>query len=225
MKDVERKKLRDITEKVNSIIKRIATNTIGETNRLIYAGARVIRAELGMESERNKHRKEPGWKTRLEMKLKEKRKDPSRLDEIFRGRYECHQYLLRKYNLDEKTVEEVKEMLKQSIIAVSAKIKRLPRTWIHGCLEMYKVDEKIRHMMRNSMETWRAVLECYGSEPGEVNIRKGIFQGDSLSPLLFVIAMIPLTSILRRATPGYVFKNKTKINQLLYMDDHHKITG
>ena len=127
MKDVERKKLRDITE-VNCIIKRIATNTIGETNRLIYAGARVIRAELGMESERNKHRKEPGWKTRLEMKLKEKRKDLSRLDEIFRGMYECHQYLLRKYNLDEKTVEEVKEILKQSIIAVSAKIKRLPHT-------------------------------------------------------------------------------------------------
>ena len=55
MKGVERKKLRDITEKVNSIIKRITTNTIGETNRLIYAGARVIRAELGIKSERNKH--------------------------------------------------------------------------------------------------------------------------------------------------------------------------
>ena len=90
---------------------------------------------------------------------------------------------------------------------------------------MYKVDEKIRHIMRNNMKTWRTVLECNGSELAEVNIRKGICHGDSLSPLLFVIAMIPLTSILRRATPGYVFKNKTKINQLLYMDDHHKITG
>ena len=37
----------------------------------------------------------------------------------------CDQYLLRKYHLDKKTVEEVKEMLKQSIIAVSAKIKRV----------------------------------------------------------------------------------------------------
>ena len=42
---------------------------------------------------------------------------------------------------------------------------------------------------------------------------------DSLSPLLFVIAMIPLTFILKQATPGYVFKNKTMINHLLYMDD------
>ena len=95
----------------------------------------------------------------------------------------------------------------------------VPHTWIHECLEMYKVDEKIRHMMRNSMKTWRTVLECNGSELGEVNIRRGIFQKDSLSPPFFVIAMIPLTSILRRTTPGYVLKNQTKINHLLYMDD------
>ena len=82
-------------------------------------------------------------------------------------------------------------------------------TWIHECLEMHKVNEKIRHMMRNSIKTWRTVLECV--------------QDDSLSPLLFVMAMIPLTSILRRITPGCV-QNKTKINHLLYMD-HLKLFG
>ena len=96
----------------------------------------------------------------------------------------------------------------------------VPHTWIHECLEMYKVDEKIRHIMRNNMKTRRTVLECNESELAEVNIRRGIFQGDTLLPLVLVIAVIPLTS-----TPGYVFKNKTKINHLLYMDDHHKITG
>ena len=73
MKGVECKKLKDITEKVNSIIRKIATNTIGETNRLIYAGAGVIRAELGIKSERNKHRKEPGWKTKLEKENENKK--------------------------------------------------------------------------------------------------------------------------------------------------------
>ena len=32
----------------------------------------------------------------------------------------------------------------------------------------------------------------------KVNIRRRIFQGDSLSPLLFVICMIPLTNVLRK---------------------------
>ena len=53
-----------------------------------------------------------------------------------------------------------------------------------------------------------------------VQIQRGIFQGDSLSPLLFYIALIPLTNKLNRANCGYqVHGNKMKINHLLYMDD------
>ena len=453
MKGVEHKKLNDTTERVNSVIWKVGTNTIDETNRLICAGALVVCEELGRVKQKEGNREEPGWKTRLERKVSEQRKDLSRLEELTRGKYDGHQYLLRKYHLDEKTVEEVKEMLKQSIIAVTAKIKRytdratqyhhnklfekdqkrfynilegkqqahvqpdaeeaktfwsniwgnagghkedadwlrevkrenervgaqenfvitpcmvqkscrgmspwkapgpdgvqgywikrltslheriagqlndiiqstrvpawmtkgrtvlipkdptkgnipsnfrpitclplmwklltsmisdilyehlakqdllpweqkgctrggrgtkeqlvinkatmkdskarstnltmgwidykkaydmVPHTWIDECLEMYKVNDRIRNMMKNSMATWRTVLECKGEELGEVKIRRGIFQGDSLSPLLFVMAMIPLTSILRKAKPGYVYKNKTKINHLLYMDD------
>ena len=41
---------------------------------------------------------------------------------------------------------------------------------------------------------------------GEVPLKKGIFQGNALSPLLFVIALIPLTHILRTAYLGYKFE-------------------
>jgi len=53
-----------------------------------------------------------------------------------------------------------------------------------------------------------------------IQIRRGIFQGDSLSPLLFCIALIPLTNELNRADCGnQVHGTERKISHLLYMDD------
>ena len=53
-----------------------------------------------------------------------------------------------------------------------------------------------------------------------MKIRRGIFQGDSLSPLLFVLVMIPLTLVLRQTKASYELKKGgKKINHLLFMDD------
>ena len=58
------------------------------------------------------------------------------------------------------------------------------------------------------------------SELGEVEIKQGIFQGDSLSTLVFVLALIPLRLILRKAKAAYEFsESREKINHLLFMDD------
>ena len=62
---------------------------------------------------------------------------------------------------------------------------------------------------------------CSGnSELGKVETKRGIFQGDSLSPLVFVLALIPISLILRKAKAAYEFsESKEKINQLLFIDD------
>ena len=64
------------------------------------------------------------------------------------------------------------------------------------------------------------MLSSGNSELGEVEIKRGIFQGDSLSPLVLVLALIPLSLILRKAKTAYEFsESKEKINHLLFMDD------
>ena len=69
------------------------------------------------------------------------------------------------------------------------------------------------------MEKWKLML-CSGNfELGEVEIKQGIFQGDSVFPLVFVLALIPLSLILRKAKAAYQFsESKEKINHLLFMD-------
>ena len=49
-------------------------------------------------------------------------------------------------------------------------------------------------------------------------IKRGIFQGDSLSPLL-ITALVLLSVILREAVQSYRFPQGRKVNHLLYMDN------
>ena len=52
----------------------------------------------------------------------------------------------------------------------------------------------------------------------KININYGIFQGDSLSLLLFCLSLIPLTNELNKTRYEYKIYEIT-INHLFYMDD------
>ena len=96
----------------------------------------------------------------------------------------------------------------------------VPHSWIIECLDLFGVAENINSLLVGSMEKWKVILCSGNSELGEVEIKRGIFQGDYLSPLVFVLALIPLSLILRKAKASYEFsESKEKINHLLFMDD------
>ena len=74
----------------------------------------------------------------------------------------------------------------------------VPYSWILECMRLYGVSDSATNFLKRSMSKWMVQLTSCGEILGTVNIRRGIFQGNSLSPLLFVICMIPLTEILRK---------------------------
>ena len=56
-------------------------------------------------------------------------------------------------------------------------------------------------------------------DTGPIRIMRGIFQSDSLSPLLFTMSLNPLSIELNWTKYGYEFDIQTKINHLFYVDD------
>ena len=106
----------------------------------------------------------------------------------------------------------------------------VPHSWINRCLELYKVEEGLRKFLKDQMSKWRTTItlsHAHGdiSIP-DIKIQRGIFQGDSLSPLLFCLAIDPLSKVLKKQNIGYDLgqvrgRNKKKeiINHLLFMDD------
>ena len=85
---------------------------------------------------------------------------------------------------------------------------------------MFKVADNIRNIFAKSIKSWKTELISYGERIGKVNIKRGMFQGDSLSPILFVLYLIPLSMIRRNVRAGYQFRTgQVIIKHLLFMDD------
>ena len=55
------------------------------------------------------------------------------------------------------------------------------------------------------MKNWKVELIARGKTLVEVKIHRGIFCGDALSPLLFVIEMTSLNYIVKKCTGSYKF--------------------
>ena len=71
-----------------------------------------------------------------------------------------------------------------------SKHKNLALAWVGALLfssKIVQVAENIITFLQKSMVNWKTELTSCGGTLGLVDIRWGIFQGDTLSPLIFAV--------------------------------------
>ena len=98
----------------------------------------------------------------------------------------------------------------------------VPHSWILKCLQMYKIHPVLIAFIEESMSQWKTDMTLVHKgvlETGPIRIKRGIFQHDSLSPLLFTMSLNPLSKELQMTRYGYQLDGQTKINHLFYVDD------
>ena len=119
------------------------------------------------------------------------------------------QYILKESKTKQKNVDMVWIDDKMSYDIV-------PQSWIIDFSKMWKVFDVIIKFIEQKMENWGVELTAGEKRLLVVKIQCGIFQGDMLSPLLFVIRMMSLNSIIRKCTCRYkLTKSQEKINHLM----------
>ena len=98
----------------------------------------------------------------------------------------------------------------------------VPHSCLLRVLEFCKVSSMTINFLKISMTKWKTNLHLNYSERSiiceNLDINSVVFQRDSLSPLLFCLALTPLSYELNDTGYGYKIREKN-INYLFYMDD------
>jgi hypothetical protein len=82
----------------------------------------------------------------------------------------------------------------------------VPHSWLLKIFKIYKINLDLVNFLSHVMTFWRTTLNLsinsikLKSEP--IQIKRGIYQGDSLSPLWFCLAINPLTNLLNTSSTG-----------------------
>ncbi len=98
----------------------------------------------------------------------------------------------------------------------------VPHRWITRALKATSAPRPVRVLVKKLMTMWATDLCVWtpnGPEKIPVDVKRGIFQGDSLSPLLFCICVAPLSEAVGKTRGFQAVHQVDPITHLMYMDD------
>ena len=112
--------------------------------------------------------------------------------------------------------------LKTTWIDVKKAFDSVDHSYLIECIKMLNFPPWIYPFLKSTISKWKIDIKLNNKTILEKSIQKGILQGDSLSPLLFVLCMDPLSRKLNSVYPKIAIKMETEqyvSNHLLFIDD------
>ena len=98
----------------------------------------------------------------------------------------------------------------------------VPHQWLKAMLWAVRVPKPIRALVRQVVKMWATDL-ClwtpHGPKHIPMDMKRGIYQGDSLSPLLFCLCVAPLSKALRATKGFYSTHQINPVTHLMFVDD------
>ena len=99
---------------------------------------------------------------------------------------------------------------------------RVPQAWLREMLSIVRAPLSIQRMLECLRQKWSSVF-CVGTGANaarmELTYRRGVFQGDSLSPLLYCLSIAPISHAFRK-TRGYRLLSLDRpVTHQYFMDD------
>ena len=110
-------------------------------------------------------------------------------------------------------------MLKTSWVDIQKAFDSIKHDYMLECLSKLAIPECLINSVKRLLKHQTSKLMIKGELIGYVNIKRGIIQGDSLSPLLFTIAMEPLSRCLNSQCSMIESDENLRRNHLIFVDD------
>ena len=98
----------------------------------------------------------------------------------------------------------------------------VPHEWLKDLLLAIQAPPLVRRTVQKVIRLWRTDLEVVterGTERIRIRFLRGLFPGDALSPLLFVLAVAPLSLHLWIAGGYSTDHHASPVTHLLFIDD------
>ena len=126
--------------------------------------------------------------------------------------------------IDTTVTEEVKwgkKNLNVAWVDFRKAYDQVPHKCLKRCLRVIRAPTVVRRAIQQLIPLWKSDLHVMGEESKvkiPIEFKRGLFQGDSLSPLLFCLAISPISVMLREGQ-GHQSPHVGRVTHLFFMDD------